>query len=205
MINQFYKAKILVLVLVFVILTTSGCSRILSILSSSIAYKKEIQAKSNFRYYIYAKPSLSNIHQVDDNSFLIDSNSEASFKAPGLTSFRASFSLNFLKGDHALIYFRTLQSEIDTQYVVLDCSTSKITVKIKRTSDNISNTQNISECNYNSTDLIYLISDGKRNEIRIGCNQPIIFSLSTPQTEYLTTQTINGSSIILNDFKLESL
>jgi len=45
----------------------------------------------------------------------------------------------------------------------------------------------------------------KKNEIRIGCNQPIIFLLDTPQTEYVTTQTINGSRIILNDFKLEPL
>lgn len=203
MMNKLYSS--IKLLLAFVILSCCGCSSFLSMLSSSEAYKKEFHSLTKLKYFVYAKPSLSRIQQIEENSYLIDSNTEASFKVSGLTSFKASFTINFLKGDQVLIYFRTVKSPQDSQYVLLDCGLSKITIKVKRMLEDTSYIQTLSECHYKSDDYIFLKSDGKKNEIRIGCNHPIIYLLDTPQTEYVTTQTINGSRIILNDFKLEPL
>lgn len=197
--------NVIKLLLAFALISSCGCSSFLSMLSSSEAYKKEFLSMTKLKYFVYAKPSLSKIQQIGDNSYLIDSNTVASFKVAGITSFKASFTINFLKGDQSLIYFRTIKSPQDSQYVLLDCGLSKITIKVKRMLEDTSYIQTISECYYKSDDYIFLKSDGKKNEIRIGCNQPIIFLLDTPQTEYVTTQTINGSRIILNDFKLEPL
>lgn len=197
--------NVIKLLLAFALISSCGCSSFLSMLSSSEAYKKEFHSLTKLKYFVYAKPSLSRIQQIEDNSYLIDSNTVASFKVAGITSFKASFTINFLKGDQALIYFRTIKSPQDSQYVLLDCGLSKITIKVKRMLEDKSYIQTISECYYKSDDYIFLKSDGKRNEIRIGCNHPIIFLLDTPQAEYVTTHTINGSLIILNDFKLEPL